>query len=81
LRDERRPYSVSDLSDFRRGIEQNEFPAKPVVDLVQNILENLVDGYDRDFISVASDRVDTRTPRGPCRRGINKEVKKENAFG
>jgi hypothetical protein len=30
---------------------------------IQNILENLIDGYDADFISVSSDRVDTRSPR------------------
>jgi hypothetical protein len=57
-----------------------KLPLHSVTDLIQNILENLIDGYDTDFISVSSDRVDTR-PRGPCRRGINKEVKKENAFG
>jgi len=38
-------------------------PVSSLADLIQNILENLVDGYDRDFISVASDRVDTRPPR------------------
>jgi hypothetical protein len=40
-----------------------KLPLHSVTDLIQNILENLIDGYDTDFISVSSDRVDTRSPR------------------
>src|ERR1700745_4001384 len=40
-----------------------KLPLHSVTDLIQYILENLIDGYDTDFISVSSDRVDTRSPR------------------
>jgi hypothetical protein len=48
-----------------------------VAALIQNILENLIDGYDTDFISVASDRVDTRSPRDLVGAGLTRKSKRK----
>ena len=45
--------------------------------LIQNIFENLIDGYDADFISVSSDRVDTRSPRGLVGAGLTRKSKRK----
>jgi hypothetical protein len=51
------------LPDGESGFERDNFPQRLSAPSIQNILENLIDGYDADFISVSSDRVDTRSPR------------------
>jgi len=66
-----RPYRSFARLAFCPAFQRQNRPA-----FYSKYFRNLVDGYDRDFISVASDRVDTPLPAGPCRRGINKEVNK-----
>jgi hypothetical protein len=45
------------------------------VQLFVNIYKILIDGYDIDLISVASDRVESQSPNGWTPRGINTEVR------